>query len=294
VSSGRIEVHPAEIEAIALEQRARVVRVGLVVQAARGERVLALVAAHLLERWQQQHAPIAHVLGRSGGERLRFGLGHGDGGAAQVADALDRFARLEALRQLPDRPLAHAEDEQVGLAVEQDRAPHRVRPVVVVGDAAQRGLDAAEDDGHVAVGFARAVGVDDGGAIGAHAAPAAGRILVLAAVLLLRRQAVEHRVHVAGRDAEEEARFAETAEVVDGAPVGLRDDADLEAAPLEEAGDERRAEGGMVDVGVAADDDDVELGPAARLEVLPRGGQERVLEAGAAKFQELRHRLLEM
>jgi hypothetical protein len=83
------------------------------------------------------------------------------------------LARVEAPGDLPDGALAHAEDQQIGLAVHQDRAAHLVRPVVVVGDAAQRGLDAAEDDRHVAEGLATALGVDHRGAVGALAGVAA-------------------------------------------------------------------------------------------------------------------------
>src|SRR5262249_61364471 len=135
---------------------------------------------------------------------------------------------------------------EVGLCVDEDRAGGLIRPVVVVGDAAERRLDASEDDGGVGVGLAAAVGVDEGGAVGAAAGAAARRVLILGAVLLLRRQAVQHRVEVAGGDAEEEARPAERAERLGGVPVGLREDADAEAARLEEPADERRAEGGMV------------------------------------------------
>ena len=89
--------------------------------------------------------------------------------------------------------------------------------------------------------LARAVRVDDGRAIGPHVARAAGRVLILAADLLLRGELVEHRVEVAGGDAEEEARLAERAERLDVAPIGLRDEADLEAAPFEEARDRAAA-----------------------------------------------------
>src|SRR6185369_1069662 len=95
-----------------------------------------------------------------------------------------------------------------------------------------------------------------------------------------------HRVEVAGGDAEEEAGAAEAAEVVGGAPVGLRDQADAQAAALEEAGDEDGAEGGVVDVGVAADDDDVELGPAAGADLVHRRREEGVVVGAPAATHE--------
>src|ERR1051325_8156606 len=99
-----------------------------------------------------------------------------------------------------------------------------------------------EEDGPVAARRqtrpAAAVGVDQRRAIGARAGATAGAVGILAAVLLLRRQAVEHGVEVARRDAEEEPRSPEPAEVLGAAPVGLGEEADAQPAPLEEAGDE--------------------------------------------------------
>src|SRR6185436_17454471 len=83
--------------------------------------------------------------------------------AAQVAHLLDALAPLEPLGQLPDRALAHAEDDQVGLGVEQDRAPYLLAPVVEVRDASQRRLDAPDHDRHAREGPARQVRIDDGG-----------------------------------------------------------------------------------------------------------------------------------
>ncbi len=86
-------------------------------------------------------------------------------GAAQIGDLVDALARREAVRDLADLPLGVAEHQQVGLRVHQHRAAHLLRPVVEVRDAAQRGLDAADDDRHVLVRLARALRVDDHAAI---------------------------------------------------------------------------------------------------------------------------------
>ncbi len=72
----------------------------------------------------------------------------------------------------------------------------------------------------------------------------------------------------------------------------LGDDADLEAAPFEEARDQDRPERRMIDVGVAGDDDDVELRPAARVEVGPGGGEERgeaIVRLPTSRAIEARH-----
>jgi hypothetical protein len=53
-------------------------------------------------------------------------------------------------------------------------------------------------------------------------------------------------------------------------PVRLADDADAEALRFEQPADQRHAEAGMVDVGVAGDEDDVALVPAQRASISAR------------------------
>jgi hypothetical protein len=48
-------------------------------------------------------------------------------------------------------------------------------------------------------------------------------------------------------------------------PVGLADDADAEALGFQQPADQRHAEAGMVDVGVAGDQDDIATVPAERV-----------------------------
>ena len=79
--------------------------------------------------------------------------------AAQVAQVPHRLPGREALGDLDDVLLAHAVDDEVGLAVEQDRAADGVAPVVVVGQPPQRRLDAAGDDRHAGERLAGAVAV---------------------------------------------------------------------------------------------------------------------------------------
>ena len=129
--------------------------------------------------------------------------------------------------------------------------------------------------GTLAVGLARALRVDDHRAVGALAAVAAGRVGVVAAHPPVGGVAIDHRIHVAGGDAEEQARRAERAEGLGTVPVGLRDDADAQPLRLEHAADDRHAETRMIDVGIAGHDDDVALLPAERVHLRARHRQER-------------------
>src|SRR5690606_29344489 len=69
---------------------------------------------------------------------------------------------------------------------------------------------------------------------------------------------------------------AEAAEGVGRAPVGLREDRDAEAVPLEDASEQGHRERRMVDVGVAGDEDDVDGVESARGHLGPRRRQELV------------------
>jgi hypothetical protein len=197
-----------------------------------------------------------------------------EGGAAHVGDLLHRFLAGQAVGNLDDGALGVAVQQQVALGIDDDRAAHLVRPVVVVRDAAQRALDAAEDDRHVVPGFPAALRIHDGRAVGARAADVAGRVGVVAADLAVRGVAVDHRIHVAGGYAEEQVRLAQRLEGLGALPVGLRDDAHAKALRLQHAADHRHAEAGVVDVGVARDHDDVAAVPAERVHFLARGRQE--------------------
>ncbi len=145
--------------------------------------------------------------------------------AAHVGDVVDALAAGEAMRELDDAALGVAVQEHVRLRVEQHRAAHLLRPVIEVRDAPQRGLDAADDDRHVAERFARTLRVHDDRAIRALAAFAARRVRVVAAHAAVGGVAVHHRIHVPGGDAEEQVRAAERPERIGALPVGLGDDA---------------------------------------------------------------------
>ncbi|MNP27478.1 hypothetical protein D3C76_1203910 [compost metagenome] len=143
-----------------------------------------------------------------------------------------------------------------------------------MGDTAQRGLDAAEHDRHALVRLAAALAVDHAGAIRALAGQAARGIGVVGTDLLVGGVAVDHRVHVAGRDTEEQVRLAELHEVVFGLPVRLGNDAHAEALGFQQAADDGHAERRMVDVGIAGDDDDVAGIPAELIHLRPAHRQE--------------------
>src|SRR5690606_10555595 len=180
-----------------------------------------------------------------------------EGGAAHVGDAVDRLAPRQPVRHLDQRALGIAVQQQVALAVHHDGAAHLVAPVVVVCDAAQAALDAAQDDGGVLVGLAAALAVDDGGAVGPLAAHVTGGVGIVAADLPVGGGPVDHGIHVPRRHAPEQVGLAQGLEGLGARPVGLGDDAYPEALRLQHAADHGHAEARVVHVGVARDQNDV-------------------------------------
>ncbi len=114
---------------------------------------------------------------------------------------------FEAASDFDDGVFAHAIDDQIGFAVQQDGPPDFVAPVVIVSQAAQRRFDAAGDHRHAFVRFASPLAVRQRRPIGTQSNPTARRIRIVVADLPVGRVVIDHRVHVAGADGEEQPRL---------------------------------------------------------------------------------------
>ncbi len=187
--------------------------------------------------------------------------------------ALDRLPARQTMRQLDQRTLGVAVDQEIGLGVDQRGATNLLGPVIVVGDAAQARLDAADDDGYTLERLARALGVDRHRAVGASTGGAVRRIGIVRAQSPIGGVAVHHRVHVPGGDAEKEVRPPEPPEVLGRGPVRLGDDADTKPLCLQQPPDDRHPEGGMVHIGIPGQDHDVATVPTEQVHLGARHGQ---------------------
>src|SRR5699024_11074267 len=139
--------------------------------------------------------------------------------------------------------------------------------------AAQGRLHTAEQYWHIAVSLTDAVGVDDGGAVRAHARPAAGGIYVAVAGLFRHGVVVDHGVDDPGGDEKAEAWAAKALKVLTGMPVRLRQHGHAVTGLFQHAGDDGQPEGGVIDVGVAGDVDKVRRVPAPRAALGQGDGQ---------------------
>ena len=171
--------------------------------------------------------------------------------------------------------LGVAVHEQIGLRIEQHRATHAVRPVIEMRHPSQRRLDAADNHGHVLPGFACTLGVNDHRAIGAASGGGVRRVGIVRTDATVGRVAVDHRIHIAGGDAEKKLRPAQRPKGLGGRPVRLGDNTDAKTLRLQHASDQRHAETRMIDIGIARDQDHVTLVPAEAVHFGARHGQHR-------------------
>ena len=122
--------------------------------------------------------------------------------SGHIPDLLSPLAVLQPQGYLPERALAHSINEQIGRRICQNGAAHCIRPIIVVGEPPQTGLDPAQDDGHAGKEAVDPVGVNDGCPV-RPAQSAAWRIDIRASPLQIGRQIVDHGVHVSRGYAEE-------------------------------------------------------------------------------------------
>ena len=167
----------------------------------------------------------------------------------------------------------HAEADDVRARVLGDAGQDGVQPVVVVGKAAERCFQTAQNDGQVRVCLLGKSGVDGGAAVGPCAALAAGRILVLRAGDLCDGIVTHHAVHIAAADEEAVLRLSKPLEVLAVGVAGLGQHAHLVALGFQQAADDGSAEAGVVHIGVTAHHHKVQLVPAACFHVCPADGQ---------------------
>ena len=74
---------------------------------------------------------------------------------------------------------------------------------------------------------------------------------------------IDQRVHIPRADGEEQPRPAELPPRLARMPIGLAEHGDAKAGPLEDTMQNRHREAGMIDIGIAGDEHDIDGIPAA-------------------------------
>ena len=130
--------------------------------------------------------------------------------------------------------------------------------------SAETCLDAAENDRGVRMRLTDEVAVDHGGIVRSLTCHAAGGVGIGFAPMLADGIMVDHRVHIAAADQKAQTWRAEFVDRVGILPVGLGENCNLIARVLQHAADDGVPEGGVIDIGVPDDIDEIGLLPAER------------------------------
>ena len=182
-------------------------------------------------------------------------------------------AAVEGFRHLHNGPLAHAVQQQIRLGIQQNGAFQLVGPVIVMGQTAQTGFDAADDNGNIMIDPANQIAIDHRGIVGPLAHDAAGGKGVVFAALLGDGVVIDHGIHIAAGDEEPQAGTAQGRDGLGVLPVGLGQNADFIAVGFQNPADDGMAEGRMIHIGIADDIDKIALLPAAGIHVGLGNGQ---------------------
>ena len=231
------------------------------------------------------------VIGHAAADRLEGGQGQAvigadgriadqHGRAPDVRQGAGRLLLFQPPGDLPCGVFPHAVDQNIRPGVCQGAAADLVVPVIIVGKAAQGSLQPADDNGQVGKGLPGPVGVHDHRVVGAQSRLLAGGVEVLTAALFGGGVVGHHGVQVAGADHHAQAGPAHSPESLRRVPVRLGQHRHPVALRLQYPADHRRAEAGVIHIGVAGDQQKVVPPPAALLHVRFGHGQ---------KFKNLSH-----
>ncbi len=266
--SRRIDHDPAR--AVLLQQRSSAPGVGFGFGETKGFSVSAAIGGNGLEGRQLD------------GLALRFHR-NDVGSAGDIAEIGQPRPGGEAGSYIKQWRFAHAEDEEIGLAVDKDGAADGVIPVIVMGQPPQTPFDPTNDHRHPLEGPLDRGGIGNQGPVGTGAALSSRSIGVVVADFLGGGVVADHGVHGAGGDGDKEARPAHAAQGFGITPVRLGKDADAIACGFEETGEEWHAKGGMINVGVPGDEEDVKLVPSPRRHVGAADGKKVVRSGGVQR-----------
>ncbi len=142
-------------------------------------------------------------------------------------------------------------------------------------DAPQAGLDAAGDDGDSLERLARPLAIGERRPVGPAADLPGGAVGVVVAHFAIGRVMVDHRVHIAGADREEEPRPAKLAPWLARSPVGLTQNPHAMPFALQQPPQQRHRETRMIDVSIARHEHDIDGIPPAGFHFSPTHWQRR-------------------
>ena len=158
----------------------------------------------------------------------------------------------QRVRDLHDTAFPHPVGDQIRARIQKDRPAYLVRPVIIMGQPPQAGLQPSEDDRCLFKGPADQVPVDHDRIVRPFSHHSPGTEGIPAAVFFVHRIMIDHRVHIPGRHQKAETGLPEFLNTGRVAPVRLAQHSHRITPGLEDTGDDRGPEAGMIHIGISA------------------------------------------
>ena len=191
---------------------------------------------------------------------------------ADEGDVLHPEAARERVRDLYNTVLTHPVGDEIGAGLQQNRAAHTVRPIVIMPHPSETRLDAADHNRRPLVFSPDQIAVHNHRPVRPVPCLAVRTVRVLVPVLSRDRVMIHHRIHISGRHQEPEPRLPEYINALRGPPVRLTDHPHMIPMRRQNPGYDRRAEARVINIRIPADIDKVHLRKSHILHFLPRHG----------------------
>ena len=182
---------------------------------------------------------------------------------ANIVHFRRRLSFRQRIGYLSYRMFTHTVAQNIGLTVQQHGMPHLIGPIIVMSKASETRFNTADNDGHVFIGLAHAVGIYNRRPFGTPTGLPARRITVRITDFLGSRFFTEHRIEVSRRNQNTQPRLAENLKRLDIVPIRLRNKAYTITAGFQHASYQSRCKAGVIHIGIPVDIYEVKLIPAS-------------------------------
>ena len=181
-------------------------------------------------------------------------------------------AAVQGICDLHNGALPHAVGNQIRLGIQENGTLQPVRPVIIVGQPAQAGLDPAQNNGLFLVNRADQIGVNHHRVVWPlpHLSPR--RIGVLGPALLGHGIMINHGVHISPGHQKPQPGLPQHRDAGRIPPVRLGDHSYLITVGLQNTADNRMAKRRVIHIGIPRHINKIALLPSPKLHVRPADG----------------------
>lgn len=183
------------------------------------------------------------------------------------------ITRIQHSSHLNHRLFTHSVNQQICRTINQNGRFQFVCPIIIMSQSSHRSLHAAYNHRHIGINIFQDARIHIGSIVGAETITAARSISIIVAKTTCRSVMVHHRIHHARSNAKKESwctEFSKISQVV--SPVRLWYDSHTITSRLQSSTNYSRAERGMIHIGVATHNDNIDFRPAEAFHLVEGDG----------------------